>query len=408
MTKRRWTTWLAALAFAMLAALALFLLSPRAREERTPPRDLVGRVRWLAAHPADWYIAAQISHAALESPSPQRFELWRAAHEHAMRLAPRRPNATAAFVRAGLFHWYELTEPDRKAVLANAEPMLRDPHLFSDVHVALYQLTGDLAVLRRAAEGNESSMQLLQHLAATNGRFDAYRELREAIRRERFARFAAIRDTASPAELFRVVPHRIEATDLPLVKALLDELHERPLDADPKRPDAANALIDFALRHDLAPLDGLEYFTRDPASAGDPYRARLALRLGHDNRAAEIRIATNDLDLRAWEQFEREHSGARHVANTRWLGLCGTDVCTAGTREIDGGMKLTVAPVQSDEVPAYVEVFVDDRLVGEGEIVEPRRFAIDVTPGVHRLDVRVVNPTTRNLIQRRVRLSSAL
>ncbi|HEX8154202.1 MAG TPA: hypothetical protein VF698_13795, partial [Thermoanaerobaculia bacterium] len=293
-----------------------------------------------------------------------------------------------------------------KAVLANAEPMLRDPRLFSDLHGALYQLTGDFAFLRRAAGGDEQSMQHLQNLAATNGRFDDYRELREAIRRGRFARFAAIRETATPAELFRVIPPHLEAADLPLVKALLDELHERPVDVDPKQPDAASALIDFALRHDLQPLDGLEYFTRDPASAADPYRARLALRLGNVNRAAEIRIATNDVDTRAWEQFERERSGAPEVVSAQWLGLCGNDVCREGTREIDRDLTLTVMPVQSDEVPAYVEVFVDDRLVGEGEIVAPRRFAIDVAPGVHRLDVRLVNPTTRNLIQRRVRLSS--
>ena len=397
MTARGWRIWLVALGCAMLASLALFVLNPRARRTHEPPEDTAGRALWLATHPADWHTAALLSHQALESFLPQRVALWRAAHEHAMHLAPRRPHATAAFVRGGLFHWYELGESDRRAVIAAAEPLLADPDVFRDLHVPLWQLTRDFALLRRAAP-DELSLLQLSDLAVTNGLFAEYRALREDVRRMRMMAVSERGASMPQTDLLRLIPHRLDAGDLPLVQRVLDELHRRPLDTNPGRADAMDALIDFATRRDLKPLDGIAYVVNDPTAASEPARARLATALGLRDRAREIRIGST-LGPSAWAEDPRQ-----------WHSQCGTDICGVAWTQLDVDAPRTVraelAMVQTDEVPPYVELYLNDRLVGEGDVRTTRSFTFDAPSGGHRFEVRLVNPLTRNKLQRRVRLSS--
>src|SRR5687768_17362537 len=110
-----------------LALLIVFLAKPAIARDADRPREIGALARWLADHPADWLAASLIADRALDATTPRRSELWRAAYAHALRLAPHRPNPGAAFVRGGLFHWYELSAADRKEVLRVAAPMLRDP-----------------------------------------------------------------------------------------------------------------------------------------------------------------------------------------------------------------------------------------------------------------------------------------
>ena len=93
-----------------------------------------------------------------------------------------------------------------------------------------------------------------------------------------------------------------------------------------------------------------------------------------------------------------------------WQGLCGTDLCRSATRWLYAAAPRTltvhVTPVQSDEVPAYVEVYVDHAFVDGRAVHAPATFSFPITKaGLHRVEVRVANPYTRNRIQRRVRLS---
>ena len=91
-----------------------------------------------------------------------------------------------------------------------------------------------------------------------------------------------------------------------------------------------------------------------------------------------------------------------------WTGTCGTELCTAALATeyvLGSGTRLELATTQSDETSPYVEIFLDDALVAEGEVGEQRAFEIPASPGLHRLEVRLVNPRTRNGAQRRVRLS---
>lgn len=412
MTGQRWKVWLLTLSISMLTVALLFCFSPAARDQGAPPADLEGRLRWLAAHPADWRVASQISDQALESPLPRRLELWRGSHELSSRLAPYRFDANAAFVRAGMFHWYELSEADRAAVLRNAEPLLQNPTHFDAMALPLWQLTGNVALLRKAAGGNVLRLKQVAGIAVTNGHFADYREISAELRGARLRDLRSARATSAPAELLQYVDPPLDTRDLPLVKELLDALHTRPIDRNPAHVHAAEALLTFALRHDLGPLDGLEYMVREPAGAADPIRARLALRLGERQRASQIHLLSGVTDPRQWTEFERELAGqhAPPARGEQWDGLCGEFLCESAARQLTAESARRVAvdvqKTESDNVPPYIEVFLDDRLVAEGEVGDSRRFEFDAPAGLHRVEVRLVNPLTRNLAHRRVRLSS--
>src|SRR5439155_9111498 len=124
-----------------------------------------------------------------------------------------------------------------------------------------------------------------------NGFFDDYRKLRVDLQRERLDDFAARAHSSSPAELivhFPDPPYRADSE--PLIVALLNELHRHPLDEVPGRPAIIDAVVDYAFRHNLEPLDGLELVTHRPGAASDATRIRLARKLGENNVAAQIEI----------------------------------------------------------------------------------------------------------------------
>ena len=65
-------------------------------------------------------------------------------------------------------------------------------------------------------------------------------------------------------------------------------------------------------------------------------------------------------------------------------------------------LKLTT--VQSDEVPPYAEIYVDDALRDEGAVSPALLTSAELLAGIHRIDVRLANPMTRNAVRRRVRI----
>jgi hypothetical protein len=77
-------------------------------------------------------------------------------------------------------------------------------------------------------------------------------------------------------------------------------------------------------------------------------------------------------------------------------------------REMRGPASLTIETVKTDEVPPYVEVYLDDARVGEGEIGKERSFAVPASAGLHRLRVQVPNLLTRNGAARLVRVVSVV
>ena len=396
MDDRRRKSWLAGAALLMLGgAVAELVLRPPGSHPPLPSSSIALAAR-LETHPTDWLAACALVGQALDSKDPNRFVLWHAAHAHALLLAPNRPEPQEAFARSGLFHWTELGASDRKEVLAAIEPLLRNPTTFSAMDRALFGLTGDLEMLRRAQPHTESSINELLSLAVTNGRFDDYRSLRAELGKKQLADFQARAQSATPRELIEALPAPPYRKDNePLLAALLRELHERPLDGDPLRPEVIDGLLDYALRHDVGPLDGLEVIVRRPGSAAPPMRLRLAHKLG---------ITEPSLDPVMARPPETAPASAAN-----WQGLCGSQVCDRTWRDVGPGgeLRLTLAPAAMDEVAPYAEVYLDDALIGEGEVRAPRQFVIAAGSGARRLEVRLANPLTRNLEHRQMRIVSA-
>lgn len=428
------------LSAAMAAGLALFLIDPKPKER-----------------PADKAAFDRIVEQALDASSPSRFELWHAAHEQVMRLDPRRPEASSAFVRSGFFHWYELSAKDRRSVILAIEPLLHNGAFFDAMAQPLYQLTGDFTILRRANPGTEGVLWKLGAMAVMNGHFDDYRLFREQLRRRRMLTFEATRKSATPAELIALVPIPATVADKPLLQGILDELHLRPIDNGKPDWTVTSELIDFALDHDMQPLDGLEPALHIAGAAGDPQRARLALRLGDLDRAADIEGASPLSDQAQWHRYYVERAVAemrrheslravqylqkagertadamaaseemqRAVGNTaeaaavhatlvahanrieQWFGKCGDDVCNdaRGSLWSEGApFTLKLATVQSDEVAPYAELYADDALVAEGPVAPSLVARAELLRGIHRIDLRLANPMTRNAIHRRIRI----
>jgi hypothetical protein len=443
----------------MAAALVVFLTDPRLQHYPRPPGD---DLRVLAAtisrHPADRAALGKIVEQVLDSSPASRFEAWHAAEEQIVRLDPNRPMAAGSFVRSGLFHWYELGEPDRHQVIAAIEPLLRDESFFGRMAQPLFQLTGDFAILRRANPESEGAMTALASMAVTNGRFDDYRLFRDQARKRRLDKFAQMRSGATPAELVNLVPLPPTMADAGLLQGILDALHGKPIGNNKIDTHRSSALIDFALDHELRPLDGLEPIVHIPGAADDPQRARLALHLGQLERAGDIEGASPIADRTQWHRYYVERAVEemrRHeslaalqylqkaddgkspdvVAATeeiqrlagnaaeatavhktllaranrveQWLGTCAGDVCNhaSGTLWSDGApFALKFAAVQSDNVPPYAEIYADDALAGEGAVSPSLLARAALLRGVHRIDVRLANPMTRNAIRRRIRI----
>lgn len=417
----------AALTLVLLAAalcLAAFLLRGDAWRDPERPREAVALASWLAAHPADWLAASALSDAALDTALPDRGELWRATHALAETLAPRRPNTAAGFVRAGLFHWYELGPRDRQAVLEAAVPLMADRAFFARMHEPLWRLTRDFAYLRRVAPRDVSAYEQLRDLAAANGLFADYRALREAVRRERLRRFHEMRSASTPPELLNLLPARLTAADEPLVRAILEELDRRPYDAQ-QVGTRIEELAQYAIDHRIQPLSALSPLVAADGKLSDVTRARLALVLGDLESATRIELTDGVLGAREWLPYyldrvgaeeARGDGGAASTYRTRaalsardvtqsWTNLCGTsELCATASRIHEGPLRVTVAPAQTDEIAPYVEIFVDDRLVAEAEVPDERTFDV-AGAGRHRVEVRLVNRHMKSGIQRRVRLS---
>lgn len=88
------------------------------------------------------------------------------------------------------------------------------------------------------------------------------------------------------------------------------------------------------------------------------------------------------------------------------MEICRSAAARVATHRAGETINIVLQNAQSDQVPPYVEIYLGGVRVAEGEVVDQRRFTVAVpAAGLHRIDVRLVNPWTRNAIQRRVRLS---
>jgi len=387
--------FLLAVAAVMALSAIIFRLTPPEIGWTPMPAEPEAVAARIARHPADWRAASSLAEAALDVREGDRVGLWRAAYRHGSLLAPDRPEPRNSFARAAFFHWGELSPRDQRNALTAFAPLLRDPATFGRMAKPLYELTGDLSMLYTVHPSDEFAIWTLMSLDLPNGFFADYRKLRGEMQRRRVDNFAILRRTATPEELIQQLPDPpYRADSEPLIAALLNELHDRPLTEDPHRPTIIDSLLDYALRHDLGPLDGLEIITRKSGAASVQTRARLARKLGLADLALQIET---EADPRRPQTIESE-----------WQELCQKDICNRGWRTIEAnhGIALTIATVQTDSVPAYVEIYLDDVLRAEGEVGPKRDFVIPAgNSGTHRVEVVLANPMTRNRFPRRVHVA---
>jgi hypothetical protein len=388
--------FLIAVAVALIIAAIVFRIDPPRFAWTPVPSDPKQLGERIAAHPADWRASSALAEAALDMRAENRVAVWRAAYEHAALLSAHRADAGSAFARGAFFHWGELSPQEQHEALAAFAPVLHDPEVFAHMAQPLYELTGDLSYLEAAHPPTVSATVTLLSIAIPNGFFADYRNLRAELQRRRLDDFNASRRLATPEELMARFPDPPYHSDQePLIAALFDELHRRPLNDDPHRAGVIDNVIAYALRHDLGPLDGFEVITRKPGAASIETRIALARKLGLTSVAQALQTA----------------SDPRHVPPvlTDWQGLCGADLCYNAWRMIDAehGIAMTIEPVQSDNVPPYVEIYVDDALRAQGEVGTKRDFIVPAGGmGAHRIEVALVNPLTRNRSPRRVRIAS--
>jgi hypothetical protein len=382
------------IAAAMVASLVVFVLD-QPREEPAPlPSDSLRLASRLAAHPTDWEAASALSERALDEESPRRLELWRAASALAVQLAPHFDLSRHGYVRAGLFHWYELNESDRRNVLAAIAPLLQERGTFFRLAGPLFELTGDLTYLRRNQPHTAETIDGLRLLAVTNGRFGDYRELRGELVAARTADVIRQLDNLPPSQIVAALPAHPTTDDQPMILAALRALHDRPLEVDCGRPDILGALIDYGVRHRL-PLDGLAMAKSESSWADAFTRAELARALGDAQGAAEL-----------------DHHGVRPprgevvtVNGVSWEGSCGQEICRSITADIDGPKSITLETGKSDEVPPYIECYIDDVRVWEGPIVNKVTIVLAPAGGRHHVEITLVNRLTRNRAARAVRIS---
>lgn len=429
MTPRTRQITLTAVAALALLLLALFLTNLHLIQDPKRPEELQPLAAWLAEHPADWLAASAITDRSLDSELPlqRRIALWRSSYALAHYLAPLRPNPTAGFVRAGLFHWYELPPNDRHTVLQTAAPMLRDPAVFAALHRPLWELTRDLGYLRRSAPKSVDALWLLRELALASGDFGEYRQLRAALGTLRMELFRARRSTATIAELTDLLSRTLSDTDDALVQGILEEIDRRPFDVQHMGGRMEEIAL-FAIRRELQPLSALTPYLELQGKLSNPTRARLAIALGNRAAATRMELLSGNINTAEWipyhlerAAFEEKHGDRALAAMYRtratipdaphdiWTNLCGRDeLCTSVFREHTAPLAFRLSVAQSDEIAPYVEIYRDDVLVAEGEVRDERTFTIEAgqaTARPHRTEVRLVNRFTRSGTQRRIRLS---
>lgn len=440
-----------------VCAIALIVTLTNRDLLRDPKAPEEPRAAWLNAHPADWLATSALADVSLDAQSPRRLELWRASYAHAKLLAPHRRNTDAGFVRAGLFHWYELNAGDRKRVVRAAGPLLRDPAFFSRMHGPLWQLTRDFAWLHANAPDTPDARAALRNLALSRGLFAEYRTLREELRQLRMKSFASQRRTADAQVLLNLVPERVDRDHEPLVRGILEELDRRAFEPQ-QLGYGLESLVDFAVRRDVRPLTGLLPLIESQSALRDVTRARAALDLDNPTVASRIELTSSVANAAEWQPYylERARFEARRrdamAANSYlrraaadgmttpvlaaaidvarllgkpqdeqrfraqlaqtprpWAGTCGTKEVCSSARTVEyaegGTLRVALENAQSDEIAPYVEIYVDDARLAEGEVRDARTFTIAVAPGLHDVEVRLVNTHTRNGAQRRVRIS---
>ncbi len=242
------------------------------------PADVRGLAARVASHPSDWMAASALAEKALDAPVRDRLALWRASSALAISSAPYRPEPRTAFARAAFFHWGELSDADRKAVLgAYAPVLLGDPRTFMTMSQTLYALTDDLGYLRRAQPRRADTARRVAWIAGTYGRFDDYRAIREEI--ERLYGESAAQSEAQVADSRSI--EAVHGLDVTVATVMTDEV-----------PPYVEIYVDGARRAEGA-VPGEQTFAVPIGAAGEHrIDVRLANPITRNGTPRRVRVVT--------------------------------------------------------------------------------------------------------------------
>ena len=98
----------------------------------------------------------------------------------------------------------------------------------------------------------------------------------------------------------------------------------------------------------------------------------------------------------------------RQPGSDAWIGLCDESLCGPAWRMVEAQHEIAISlkTTSTDEVSPYVEIYVDGARLAEGEVGGARTFVMPVAAGVHLVEIRMINPLTRNRARRSVRITA--
>lgn len=471
----------AAILFTLFAVLLLIAMavttipipgsSPEYKWIPEPPKALSGDrqslARSLARSPSDRRVLSSIVDRGLDFDVPGRIALWHGAHQLLERVSPTWRPAQIPYIRAGFFHWTELSSEQKGEVLREAGVLLRDPVFFPKYYPIIWQVTGDLKFLEENRPDTTDAVRALATLAARHGRFSEYRELRGKIYSQQVRDFERLLETKASSEMLLEALCSVELREPsnPLIVRYLTELARNPARGERADPARLSALFNYVAGTTLGPLQGL--LAIDAKRVDQAALARLANRTGDiavivqaeqasDSRKKEwqdffveraLRLVEEGDILGAYAQLGRvvrkdtmtlpgllaraklarmekdgpqidfmeheirERFEGERVAPEDWQGLCGSSICDAVASTmvyvtVAREMRVTARSPEAEGGVPYLEVYVDDALAAEGPIVRMDEFVLSIsTSGIHRIEVRIVNPISSAGVRRKVEIS---
>ena len=447
------------------------LLSTRLRESpagaavRPDSRSLAAEI---SRSPADRDVLSRIAEQAFEVDlDPQTAETtWRLSAMTLRRIAPGWLAGKVRVVRAGLFHWPELSAKGRALLHEETAALLQDPVHFSELALPYYRLTGMVSLLVANAPMVPGAYRELMEMALSSGRFDHYRELqlnapRHFTRlRERFVR------ERKGDELFKTLLEipKSNAT-VPVIREYLRALEDLPATHGAVSSDRLTPFVEWALAQKIGSLSAIHRSIAGDAAIQPALQARVALASGNEEAAALIEAqsaatrsdqwlpfhldaaerslekksvpaamsslakvpdaaltsfrvlavrasiarVSGDTTLSADLEKERASKFGASSASRRWIGLCEKAMCGreaalefTSTKAIEAAILLSNDADSS--VGAWIELSDKSGVIASALVDETAELRATLRPGDHELKLQLLNPVTGTGTRRKITL----
>jgi len=209
-------------------------------------------------------------------------------------------------LRAGLFHWPELSAAGRELMREEAQVLLQDQQHFEELALPLYRLNGDITFLLANSPRKANSYNRLVQMSLMAEKFEDYRLLRDKAP----AHFEAVRKALLAAGssgdefLHTLLAMPLSDAMIPVARAYLDVLAEHSPSGEGIDSEALSRFLNWAQRAEVGPIAPL--FIGASLNPGVPpsLLARIALSAEEKDDALLIEAkapATRSLE---WSEFQ--------------------------------------------------------------------------------------------------------